>query len=96
MTLFTGSLQAALVGASFDEAEHLTHGQPIGLAGEEIASIRATPGLNEAALFQAGKYQLQELLRDGLAARNIGNADGLTRCLASQVEHRPQRVFAFD
>ena len=68
----------------------------LGGAGQQVSALGAAPRFHEAALLQAGQNQLQELLRNLLAAGDVGNFDRLAGALRGQVEDRLQRVFTFD
>ena len=64
--------------------------------GKQISAFGSAARFDESSLFQAGENQLQKLLRNPLAARDVGDLDRLARALERQVEHGVQGVFTFD
>ena len=64
-------------------------------------AILETEEIKKAQLELTAKYkprqdQLEKLLRNVLAACDIGNSHGFARTLRRQVENRLQRIFTFD
>ena len=59
--------------AAFDEAKDFAHGDCVGGLGQAIAAFGAAAGFDEASLLEPGEDQFQKLLRDFLAARDVGD-----------------------
>ena len=79
----------------FDEAQHFAHGDGSGRPRQQVAAFGAAARFHKPALLQAGQDQLQELLRDLLPPRDIGDLHRLARRLRRQIEDGLQSVFAF-
>lgn len=61
----------------FDEAQDFAHRNFVGRLGQAIAAFGAAAGFDKASLLEAGEDQLEKLLRNFLAARDIGDLDWL-------------------
>src|SRR5579871_436468 len=75
---FTRPLVAAVVRASFDKSQHLSHGERVGVPGQQIAPVGAATGFDKSALFEAGEDEFEKLLGNGLTLGDIGDFDRLT------------------
>src|SRR5215471_3464891 len=85
----------ALVRA-FDEAQDFADGQGFRGACQQIAALSAAPRFDKAGLLEAGQDQFEELLRNLLTARDVGDADRFTLSLRRQIEYCLERVLTFD
>ena len=79
----------------FNEAQDFPHGNFVGRLGQAIAALGAAAGFDKASLLESGEDQLQELLRNFLAARDISDLDRLAWGLQGEVEDCQQSVFTF-